>query len=259
MLFFEGDFFFSFLFIIYVWLIARVSADDLDELNADPADTHWDIGKLQNNRLNVRGMLTSRILWTGIIMVAVSRSHPHQYVAVLGPDASQGPVINIVVYFFLALVLFSQIQFALLRGRWFWHQTPMAPTLTSPMDPIQLAFLRGSGGHFISAANELFDGTAGNLKFRLELADLCAHLPGATASFYRFCGCFRSLDAPGSPMPSQLEPETQPVVPPAPPHLSPSDPLVGTSPIHFVLGAIPGCRYLFARPIRAPKSTDAGN
>jgi hypothetical protein len=40
-------------------------------------------------------------------------------------DASV-PVANVLLYFFLALVLLSQTQFALLRTRWLWSKTPVA-------------------------------------------------------------------------------------------------------------------------------------
>jgi hypothetical protein len=36
------------------------------------------------------------------------------------------PVVNVLLYFFLALVLLSQTQFALLRTRWLWSKTPVA-------------------------------------------------------------------------------------------------------------------------------------
>ena len=138
--FFQGEYFFALVFLAAVWLISHVSADDIESLNVDPSDTYWDIGKLMNTRGAIRQALVSRFLWIGIFlvfMVTVVRS------SIIAPPASMGsqaPVINIMAYFALALVLFSQTQFAILRGRWFWHQTPISKVLTGAWTRYSLVF-----------------------------------------------------------------------------------------------------------------------
>ncbi len=122
--FFEGEYLFTLALLVVVWQLGRASAIDLEALNVDPADLEWEFGKLQNSRASVRSSLVGRILWTGIFMVVMAAGVRANIAATLGAVSQQEPVLNILIYFFLALVLFSQTQYLLLTSRWYWHQTP---------------------------------------------------------------------------------------------------------------------------------------
>jgi len=127
--FFEGEYIPSWILLMMVWLIGRATANDIAALNIDPTDLDWEFGKLSNSRSTIRGGLVSRLLWTGIAIVVLAAGMRVNIGAALGTAAMQEPVLNIMIYFFLAIILFSLTQFALLSGRWFWHQTPTSPHL----------------------------------------------------------------------------------------------------------------------------------
>ena len=120
--FFEGEYFFWLIPCALLWFFCRLGAEDIDQLQIDETDLDWDLGKLQASRTTIRATLVGRILWTGILMVILA-SGTRFAAASLGSEAVlQQPVIAIMLYFFLALMLFGQTQFALLSGRWIWHR-----------------------------------------------------------------------------------------------------------------------------------------
>ena len=128
--FFEGEYFPALLCVAFLWGICRFSANNIDELNIEPEDQSWDLGKLQNSRTAIRGRLVDRLLWSGIIMVIMAAGARIGITGIGNGVGLQEPVINIMVFFFLALVLFSQTQYSLLYGQWFWHKTPVHPLMT---------------------------------------------------------------------------------------------------------------------------------
>ncbi len=130
MYFFEGESFFALVMIAVLWFICRTSANDIDALNIEPEDQTWDLGKLHNSRTATRGGLVDRLLWCGICMVIMAAGARTSIAGIGDGVGLKEPVINIMVYFFLALVLFSQTQYALLHGQWFWHGTTVHPLLT---------------------------------------------------------------------------------------------------------------------------------
>lgn len=129
--FFEGEYFPSMTMVAILWGVCRISSNNIDALNAEPEDQTWDLGKLQNSRASIRGSLVDRLLWSGIAMVIMAAGARTSIAGIGDGVGQQEPVINIMLYFFLALVLFSQTQYSLLRGQWFWHETPIHPLLTN--------------------------------------------------------------------------------------------------------------------------------
>lgn len=128
--FFEGEYFLALFIVAFLWGVCRVSCNNIDALNIEPEDLTWDLGLLQNNRTAVRTSLVNRLLWTGTLMVIMAAGSRSSIAWIGDGVAVQAPVINVLVYFFLALVLFSQTQHALLHSRWFWHEIPVHPRLT---------------------------------------------------------------------------------------------------------------------------------
>jgi hypothetical protein len=124
--FLDPPFFLAYFLIVAIWTLSRSSANSIEELNSEPEDVRWEIGKLQNNRVAIRRELVDRLLWIGVALVAVESILRVNVAALLGMEVAQGSVVNIMVYFCLTLVLFSQTQYALLHGRWHWHRTPIS-------------------------------------------------------------------------------------------------------------------------------------
>jgi hypothetical protein len=138
--FFEGEFFYAYFLVAVTWFLSRSAANNIEELNVDPTDISWELGKLQNNRTLVRAGLVSRTLWVGILMVFVTALIRLTMAGSQEAANIQVPVVSVVIYFFLALALFSQTQYALLRGSWFWNQTPISAILSKTWIRTSLIF-----------------------------------------------------------------------------------------------------------------------
>jgi len=110
------------------WLLVSDISKEMDVLQSELTDFKWEIGKLDNDRQAARQRIAERLFMIGGVMIVATMAARINIKGFL-PDnpAFQASLINVVVYFFLALVFLSQTQFAFLRGRWFWSQTPVAP------------------------------------------------------------------------------------------------------------------------------------
>lgn len=127
--FFEGELL-PYLFLIAIcWFISQVAANYIEDLNTDPDDIYFEIGILQNSRLEIRNRLLSLLLWVGILLVILTAAIRTFYAHRVPEFTIQLPVLNVLVYFLLVMVLFSLTQYALLSGRWFWNQTEVHPLL----------------------------------------------------------------------------------------------------------------------------------
>ena len=128
-LFFSGEYIPVLILLALSWWISGSFTTDMEELRVDSLDLHWEVGILENRRQDAREAIINRILWLGIIMIFAAVLTRLDIATLFGPyQAYQAPVINTLFYFLCALLLFSQTQFSLLRGRWMWHQTP-PPTM----------------------------------------------------------------------------------------------------------------------------------
>lgn len=117
-----------------VWFCARAYAGELDDLNEREEDSGWDeLGKLQNALHVIRGRIVSRTFALGgllVVLAIISRLEIGLLKNVPeNPFAFHAPVLVVLVYFGLALVLFSQTQFSLLRTRWRWQRLPISERL----------------------------------------------------------------------------------------------------------------------------------
>lgn len=83
-----------------------------------------------SSRREMRRQLAGRILFLGAVMVILTALTRADLKAVWGalPPVEVGAV-NVLLYFFLALLLLSQGQFAVLRATWIWQRIPV----TRPM------------------------------------------------------------------------------------------------------------------------------
>jgi hypothetical protein len=128
--FFEGDYLPVLAVMFFAWLMSGSLINDLEELKIEMTDLKWELGKLDNNRQAARQRMAEKIFAAGGFMVFVTLFTRLDLQVLWGETpASQASIANVLVYFLLTLVFLSITQFSLLRGRWFWNQTPMAPEI----------------------------------------------------------------------------------------------------------------------------------
>jgi hypothetical protein len=102
----------------------------VDKLQSELTDFKWEIGKLDNDRQVARRHIAERLFMVGGVMILISMVTRLDIAGFLPNNpAFQASLVNVVIFFLLALVFLSQTQFAFLRGRWFWSQTPIAPNI----------------------------------------------------------------------------------------------------------------------------------
>lgn len=134
--FFTGEYVFSLLVMLLVWLLSRSYAGELEDLYNHEIDVIWDdLGKVQNTLSGIRARITARvfIVGTGIVILSVfSRIELNTNIlSSLTGVAYTIPVINVLFYFFLALLVLSQTQFALLRTRWLWQRLTISSQIAA--------------------------------------------------------------------------------------------------------------------------------
>lgn len=133
--FFTAEYVLALLFAVAVWLSISAYAHDFEDLYEREKDAAWDeLGKLQNALKDTRRRISSRVFTIGTLVVifsAVSRVDASSIFREYGapPPGYQSPVINVLVYFILALVLLSLTQFALMRTRWLSQRLPVSPAV----------------------------------------------------------------------------------------------------------------------------------
>jgi hypothetical protein len=132
--FFNGPLIAGLLIFAPSWLITTLLAQEIDALHDREQDSSWDeLGLVQNALHYIRGRITGYVFGIGafVLFLAVgSRLNLRSYLPVFqGRSNLAIPIANVLIYFVLALVLLSLTQFALLRTRWLWKKTPVAPHL----------------------------------------------------------------------------------------------------------------------------------
>lgn len=132
--FFTGPFIAGLIIFAPAWLISTSLAQEIDDLHEREQDSSWDeLGLVQNALHYIRGRITGYVFGIGalVLFFAVgARLNFRAYLPILqGRYNPAVPIANVLIYFVLALVLLSQTQFALLRTRWLWKKTPVAPQL----------------------------------------------------------------------------------------------------------------------------------
>jgi len=132
--FFSGEYIAALFLFVLIWIFSTILAQDIEILYDNEQDAAWDeIGKVQNTLHLYRRRIAANLFILGgfvVFFAAAARLNLRQSVPFLqgqfNPDV---PVFNVLLYFILVLVLLSQTQFALLRARWTWRKTPVAPRL----------------------------------------------------------------------------------------------------------------------------------
>ncbi|MBE0698670.1 MAG: hypothetical protein IH586_17265, partial [Anaerolineaceae bacterium] len=133
--FFTGEYFLALLVAILTWWSAAAFSSEVEELYEREIDAEWDdLGKLQNVLRDIRNKISSRIFIIGTLLVGLAVVSRLDLTIVLlssGESARRNilPIINVLIYFLLAMVLLTQTQFALLRTRWLTQHLPVSPNL----------------------------------------------------------------------------------------------------------------------------------
>lgn len=144
--FFTLEYLLALILAFSVWISSRSYAGEIDELFDREQDATWDdLGKLQNALNQIRGKIINRVFLQGALLVAMAaftRMEASWLLRQIGVHTPgyQAPVINILVYFVIALALLSQTQFALLRTRWTWLRLPFSATISRNWIKFSLVF-----------------------------------------------------------------------------------------------------------------------
>lgn len=132
--FFTGEYLAGLIVFITVWCFSTILANDIETLHDYEQDSSWDeLGRVQNTLHLYRQRIAANLFVLGgfVVFFAIgARLNFREYIPFMqgrfNPDV---PITNVLFYFVLVMVLLSQSQFALLRTRWLWNKTPIAPRL----------------------------------------------------------------------------------------------------------------------------------
>jgi hypothetical protein len=133
--FFTGEYFLALFVAILTWLSSAAFSSEVEELYERENDADWDdLGKLQNVLRNIRNKISSRTFIIGTLLVGlavIARLDTNIVLLTTAESTRKNilPVLNVLIYFLLALVLLTQTQFALLRTRWITQHLPVSPNL----------------------------------------------------------------------------------------------------------------------------------
>lgn len=129
-----------------VWFSSRAYSSELDDLFDREQDAAWDdLGKLQNALNDIRKRMMGRVFFQGTLLTIFAiftRINASELLRTFGVSTPgyRAPVLNLLVYFMLALVLLSQTQFALLRTRWTWLHLSITPKMSANWIKYSLLF-----------------------------------------------------------------------------------------------------------------------
>jgi hypothetical protein len=129
--FFTGEYLFDFILLFFVWSLANTFSGELSRLEGDEKvlQAERETGIIEH-RPEVRRSLANLILVIGAVMIILAAFLRLDWEALWGnrppPNAD---VLNILIYFLLALALLSLTQFSILRVRWILERVPIERNL----------------------------------------------------------------------------------------------------------------------------------
>jgi hypothetical protein len=118
--FFSGQYLIAAIMALIFWMLAGQFSEDLAELEGDENLVAGEIPvNMSQERSRVRQQMVERIILYGAGMAMLVSLMRIDLETVLGVrPAMRSTIINVVLYFVLALALFSQTQLAILRASW---------------------------------------------------------------------------------------------------------------------------------------------
>jgi hypothetical protein len=131
--FFTGEYIFDLVLLFFFWSIASLFSDELDRLEGDEKvlRAEREIGIIEH-RPEVRRSLANLILAIGGAMIILAAFLRLDWQTLWGdrppPNAD---ILNILIYFLLALALLSLTQFSIMRVHWILNRIPIEPNLAA--------------------------------------------------------------------------------------------------------------------------------
>jgi hypothetical protein len=114
------------------WLVSFLFAHDLNRLQLDEDELFLENHEaIERDRRGIRARMVEIILAIGaatVFLTAGSRFDLSR-IGIVPTWSVNGPVINVVIYFLLAMMFLSQTQFDYLRGTWMWGRAPVTARL----------------------------------------------------------------------------------------------------------------------------------
>ena len=144
--FFDGEYLFACVLNGGVWLGSWTLAGTVLEMEGDVLLLETEHGIVESSRMVARRRLGAQVFGIGaflLFLVALLRSNLN-LVGIHSP-ALQTSLINVLLYFVLGLVLYSQGHFAVLRATWSLERIRISPHLAQRWTAYSLAMLLGVG------------------------------------------------------------------------------------------------------------------
>ncbi|RPI83106.1 MAG: DUF4129 domain-containing protein [Chloroflexi bacterium] len=143
--FFNGEMMITTLIVFFTWLASGIFARDLMELEGIEAMiTESEMEAYMVDRSKVRKNLVTLVLVVGFVIVLLSTIHSaiaDSLSATGRSGISRWGVINITIYFLLALAFFSQTNYSALRGSWAYQRLPVSSSIARKWTVFTLVFI----------------------------------------------------------------------------------------------------------------------
>jgi len=141
--FFTGEYLLDLIFLFFVWSLANIFSEELSRLEGDEKvlRAERETGIIEH-RPEVRRSLANLILAIGggMIVLAALMRLDWEALRVNSPPPAAG-VLNILIYFLLALTLLSLTQFSILRVHWILNKVPVEHNLATRWLVYAMSFL----------------------------------------------------------------------------------------------------------------------
>jgi hypothetical protein len=123
----DPEFFIILIIAAGLWSLSGFFGEDIDRLQSKPTDMQFDsISEMELDRNSAKISIVRRTLTTGIGLIFLNIFVRLNLGQIFGESVTtQMSTTNVLVYFALAIILLSLCEYALLRGRWLWEQTPL--------------------------------------------------------------------------------------------------------------------------------------
>lgn len=141
--FFNSELLFAGLVSLVIWFLSGMYARDLLQLEGDEKILKFrDMEGYISDRGSARRALVSRVFMVGFIITLITALVHLDYETFQRiPLIRPADLLNVILYFILSLVLFSQTHFAILRAAWAWDRYPVVSGMTRRWTIFSLIFL----------------------------------------------------------------------------------------------------------------------
>jgi hypothetical protein len=141
--FFTYETLFVLLVAFVIWLISSLYTQDLIELEGGETLIKLsDADRVPIDRSQIRRGLVARVFTHGCVLIFVTALLHVDFRTLRGdPMIARGDLLNVIIYFLLGLVLFSQTHLTLLRTNWAWDRLPISTGITKSWTFLSVIFL----------------------------------------------------------------------------------------------------------------------